>query len=209
VGSKAPIVKKNHEWYQTFTTTRRPPLAKAPLPDGKKLWRRTYDMKLARTVTVSFLLLSSSFVTVRAAELCFQLNNFTDLFSLEFTSVGVNTLVLGQDLSIGPGTQSYALPLTGSTVTAPPPNTDPAITIVGLHGVNTSRFFGNHADCTIDFRIGTSPLVLNLACVGRTSGLFNRTNVPATIITCTLAAQAKRSVPAGAKAWGEGQGDSQ
>jgi hypothetical protein len=170
-------------------------------------------MKIASTVIVSFLLLSSSIGTVRAADLCFQLNNFTDVFTLEFTDTALNTLVLGQDLSIGSGSQSYALPLVGSTVTAPPPNMDPTVKIVGLHGVNTSRFFGNHTDCTIDFRIGTlsplSPPVLNLACVGRTPGLFNRTNVAATIIICTPAAQAKRSVPAAAKAWGEGSGDSQ
>jgi hypothetical protein len=165
-------------------------------------------MKIARTMIVSSLLLSSLIGTGRAAELCFQLNKFADVFRLEFTDTVTNTLVLGQDLSIG--AQTYALPLVGNTVTVPPPNMDPAVKIVGLHGVNTSRFFGNHTDCTIDFRIGTaSPPVLNLACVGRTPGLFNRTNVPATIINYVPAAQAKRPVPAAAKAWGEDHGDSQ
>jgi hypothetical protein len=91
-------------------------------------------MKIASTVIVSFLLLSSSIGTVRAADLCFQLNNFTDVFTLEFTDTALNTLVLGQDLSIGSGSQSYALPLVGSTVTAPPPNMDPTVKIVGPAG---------------------------------------------------------------------------
>jgi hypothetical protein len=94
-GREKVVPPRNRSIHVAFTTARDPPLAKVPLPEGKAL-EETYDMKLAGILTVSFLLLSSSIVTVRAAELCFQLNNFIDIFSLEFTGVGVNSLVLGK-----------------------------------------------------------------------------------------------------------------
>lgn len=167
-------------------------------------------MKIVRTVFASSLLFGATSGTAGAVELCFELDKFNDVFRLEFTDIGVNTVVLGQDESIGSGTQgSYALPLIGNTVTAPPPNTDPLVKIVGLHGVNQSKFFGNHADCTIDFLTGTSsPPSLNLTCVGRAGGTFNRKNVTATIIDCATAttARARRAVPGSLKALGQDDG---
>ncbi len=163
-------------------------------------------MRIARTVFAASLWLGTATGTAQAAELCFILNNFTDVFRLNFIDFGGHTLVVGQDFAIV-GPRGYSIPLVGATAPAPPPNTNPAVKIVGLQGANRSTFFGNHADCTMDFLIGTpAPPILSLSCTGRARGIFTRFNVAATVINCALAAQALQAAPAAAKAkaWGEG-----
>jgi hypothetical protein len=164
------------------------------------------EMKIAISAFTSTLLLVAASGICQAQELCFQLNNFNDVFTLNFIDSGQNALVVGQDVSLTNSIppQGYTLPLVGSAAPAPPPNTNPSVMVVGLHGVNTTSFFGNHSDCTIDFLTGTaSPPILNLSCVGRTGGLFNRRNVPATIIDCTAASASGQAVRHGFKALGQ------
>lgn len=166
-------------------------------------------MKIANKILVTSLLLGAAIGTAQATEVCFKLDSFGDVFRLSSISSEDNTLYFGKDLAITVSSipiVRYAIPLVGSA--APPPGPGTAASLIGLHGVNHTTFFGNHSDCIFDIVLGGagSP-VLSVSCEGRVPGVFAKTNVMAHYISCGQANQvaqaAARAAPGAAKALGQ------
>jgi hypothetical protein len=128
-------------------------------------------------------LLFASLITPAQAEICYTPDGYVDVFTLSgsTSSSGNDTVIFGNEyaLEVSGTTARYSLPVVGSL--EPVPLSNPAISRLGLHGVNVSTHWGNHSDCTFAFDVNpvtlapapppATPLVVS--CVGNTAGIYN------------------------------------
>jgi len=143
------------------------------------------EMKTARTVLTSSILLGMAFGTAHA-ETCYKLNPFIDVIRLAQITVqdeaagGSHTLLVGNWVGV------FSKPVVGSLDVS----VNPSGTRLGLHGTLHGGDCAGHSDVTLDGLVGGA---WNLSCDGRVAGFFNNTGT-LTVISCdtltTLSAQA-------------------
>jgi hypothetical protein len=146
-------------------------------------------------------LLFASLVTPAQAETCYTPDGYVDVFTLSgsTSSSGNDTVIFGNEyaMELSGTTPRYSLPVVGSL--EPVPLSNPAISRLGLHGVNVSTHWGNHSDCTFAFDVNpltlapVTPLVVS--CVGNTAGIYN---ISATMsqVDCSTISSASSAKPA-------------
>jgi hypothetical protein len=163
-----------------------------------RLKKEEVGMKMARTILASLLFGTTIGAAHASQDVCFQPDNFVDFFRLTtINSDATNcptrllcpsTLVFGSDGTNYriPTNNNYAIPLVGGDVSGFANN--PNVGFVGLHGVNSTSFFGNHSDCTFTFSFNGHALgqVLSVSCNGRAPGIWTKT-VMYHGISCTAA----------------------
>ena len=140
-----------------------------------------------RCFLASSLCLGMGIYPAQADQVCFTLSGFTDIFRLnrEPNLATLTEIISGSDFAPNPNPHNplglYVVPLVGASANQNPP-LDPGEIITALHGVNETKFFGNHSDCTYTFHLsGVSLGLTGVSCEGRVPGIFSKASIFAPI----------------------------
>jgi hypothetical protein len=137
-------------------------------------------MKMGRAILAS-ILFGTTIGVAQAADFCFKINNFVDVFRLNSTG----NVIAGTDTAYyGVSGNNYQIPLVGGEASLLNPN--PTRGYYGLTGVNGTRFFGGHTNCTFIYRFGSIDIPsMSISCDGGAPGTWTKTVSYGNNVSCT------------------------